>query len=119
MLLVKNISGKGRGIIINEGCWRDTVLDIAHVVPVGVANNGNSLLPHPICNYAFDWRGKECIAMSMISFVNHSSKPNCSLKCNYEDDTISLIAKVDIKKHSELTIDYDCKKLWFTPVEEE
>lgn len=46
------------------------------------------------------------LAMSPISFINHSRTPNCSFAVNEASQTISFSALRNIAEGEELTIDY-------------
>ncbi|MBU1218584.1 SET domain-containing protein-lysine N-methyltransferase [Myxococcota bacterium] len=66
-----------------------------------------------ITEHEFSWPdGGLCLTMGAITFANHSSTPNCSLKPNEKDLTMSLVALRDISPDEELTYNYDCE-LWF------
>ena len=58
-------------------------------------------------HYPMHWTEEfACIAFGIINLVNHSSKPNCRIKIDYDSKTIALLSKKVINAEEELTIDY-------------
>ena len=72
-------------------------------------------------DYIFEWgtsKDKCCVALGLVSMYNHSYKSNCEYFMDFDNDTISVKTVKDIKKGTELTINYngdwnDPAKLWF------
>ena len=46
------------------------------------------------------------LAMAPISFCNHSNQPNCDFVLNEERAEIILVARCDLRRNEEITIDY-------------
>ncbi len=73
-------------------------------------------------DYYFQWddgpegEGRGVVAFGLISFCNHSHRPNARVRRNPARDTLDLVAVSEIAAGEEITIDYQCT-LWFDPQE--
>lgn len=110
---------KGLGVFIIQDIEADTLVEIA---PVLVLNKKDTALIHQtfLHDYYFAWgkkQQKSAIALGYVSIYNHSKTPNCYYECHFENNTISIFSKYNIKAGEELLIDYtmgEDKILWFT-----
>lgn len=108
MIKVTPIEGKGRGVLAMYTIQRGTIIEVAPVKPFDCSQD----LPTELVDLPVEWNDKEdCIVMGASQFVNHSDDPNCVLKRNHDDMTVSLVAMRDIRKGEELTYKY--RKVWF------
>lgn len=103
---------KNRCVHAISDITKGEIIEIAPVVPFTV--NGSAL--NELDDYPIAWRGeRDCIAMGISEFINHSQKPNAKWYNNFKNKTITLKAIKDIYKGEEVTIHYRCK-LWFKPI---
>jgi SET domain-containing protein len=112
-LRVAEIAGKGRGLIAAEPIAAGTLLEAAPVIPMRAADR--LAASHPLSDYAFAWDfppHEEAIALGLVSLVNHSSRPNATIKCDYDTLTLRLVALTPIAAGEEITFDYGIA-LWF------
>lgn len=115
---IKQTKNKGLGVFLHQKIEADTLLEIA---PVIVLNEADTLIIHQtyLHDYYFAWddnQKKSAIALGYISLYNHSKNPNCYYECDFENNTISIFTKENIKAGEELFIDYtmgEDKDLWF------
>jgi len=57
--------------------------------------------------YVYIWKGnKECLALGFGSLFNHKEKSNIDYSCNYKDKCMEYWANSNIRKGSQLFIDY-------------
>ena len=119
-LFVDNTTEKGRGVFSHERIPANTVIEIAPVIVMGIADREHldKTLLH---DYIFEW-GKEknkcAMALGLIPIYNHSYKSNCEYFMDFEDDSIMVKTVRVIENGEELTINYngdwnDTKKIWF------
>ena len=119
-LFVDNTTEKGRGVFSHERIPANTVIEIAPVIVMEIADREHldKTLLH---DYIFEW-GKEknkcAMALGLIPIYNHSYKSNCEYFMDFEDDSIMVKTVRVIENGEELTINYngdwnDTKKIWF------
>ncbi len=119
-LFVDNTTEKGRGVFSHERIPANTVIEIAPVIVMEIADREHldKTLLH---DYIFEW-GKEknkcAMALGLIPIYNHSYKSNCEYFMDFEDDSIMVKTVRVIENGEELTINYngdwnDGKKVWF------
>jgi SET domain-containing protein len=119
-LFVKDTTEKGRGVFTHERIPANTVIEIAPVIVMELADREHldRTLLH---DYIFEW-GKEkdkcCMALGLIPIYNHSYKSNCEYFMDFEDSSIMVKTVRAIENGEELTINYngdwnDGKKVWF------
>lgn len=64
-------------------------------------------------DFSISWKDeRDCIALGLISFINHSETPNTRTENDYDLKLIKIIALVDIEENTELTFSYKCGA-WF------
>jgi len=122
---VKSISQrKGRGAFAKKSIKKETVIDVAYVVPI--PNNEYKKIRKTILyNYCYIWEDpkhiptfKNAITLSVSQFINHSYEPNVKYLYDYENKAIEFSAIKDISKGEELTVNYnglvdDKSPVWF------
>ena len=119
-LYIDIVSGKGRGVFAKKTIPGNTFIEISPVIVMSKADRQwlDKTLMH---DYIFEWgtsKDKCCVALGLVSMYNHSYKSNCEYFMDFDNDTISVKTVKDIKKGTELTINYngnwnDPAKLWF------
>ncbi len=112
---------KGRGVFACAPIPARTVIEGAPVVIV--PEEQRPLIDETILHdYYFQWddgpegEGRGVVAFGLISFCNHSHRPNARVRRNPARDTLDLVAVSEIAAGEEITIDYQCT-LWFDPQE--
>ena len=119
-LYIDTVSGKGRGVFTKKAIPGNTVVEISPVIVMSKADR-QSLDKTLLHDYIFEWgtlKDKCCMALGLVPMYNHSYKSNCEYFMDFDNDTISVKTIRDIKKRTELTINYngdwnDPAKLWF------
>ena len=117
-LSIKNTTERGLGVFTTNEIAANTLIEIS---PVIVLSKKDTALIHKthLHDYYFLWGNKQkqsAIALGYISIYNHSKKANCFHDCNFENNTISIFSKENIKANTELFINYNMdeeKDLWF------
>ncbi len=125
LLEVRYISKKkGRGVFAKKDIEKDTILDIAHVVPI--PNKDYKKIRKTILyNYCYIWEDpkhipefKNAITLSISQFINHSFQPNVKYLYDYEHKALEFTAIRDIAKDEEILVNYnglvdDQNPVWF------
>ena len=119
-LYIDTVSGKGRGVFTKKAIPGNIVVEISPVIVMSKADR-QSLDKTLLHDYIFEWgtlKDKCCMALGLVPMYNHSYKSNCEYFMDFDNDTISVKTIRDIKKRTELTINYngdwnDPAKLWF------
>jgi SET domain-containing protein len=125
LLEVKFISEKkGKGVFAKKDIKKNTIIDIAHVVPI--PNKDYKKIRKTILyNYCYIWEDpknmpafKNAITLSVSQFINHSFEPNVKYLYDYENKAIEFSAIRDISQGEELTVNYnglieDKSPMWF------
>jgi SET domain-containing protein len=119
-LFVADTTEKGRGVFTRERIPVNTVIEIAPVIVMKLAEREHldKTLLH---DYIFEWgkaKDKCCMALGLIPIYNHSYKSNCEYFMDFEDESIMVKTVRVIENGEELTINYngdwnDGKKVWF------
>ncbi len=61
-----------------------------------------------IRRYYFEWDDNQsCIVLGYCMLMNHAFQPNCQYINDFKNKVMNIIALTDIKKGSELLINYD------------
>jgi len=122
---VKTISEKkGRGAFAKKPIKKDTIIDVAYVVPIP-NKEYKKIYKTILYNYCYIWEDPEhmpafrnAITLSVSQFINHSYKPNLRYLYDYENKAIEFSAIKNIRKGEELTVNYnglvyDKSPMWF------
>lgn len=123
ILFIAPSGKKGRGVFTNEDIKAKTIIEVSPVIPLSA---GDRLLIEQtkLFNYIFEW-GKSkklcCIALGYVSLYNHDYDANCLYWMDYKKEIITIEAVKNIKKGSELTVNYNAEpgdktKVWFHTV---
>ena len=119
-LYLDQTKGRGRGVFTVERIPAGTVIEIAPVIVMELADRQHldKTLLH---DYIFEW-GKQkdqcCMALGLIPMYNHDYKSNCEYFMDFDDSTIMVKTVRVIERGEELSINYngdwnDGKKVWF------
>jgi hypothetical protein len=107
------LPGRGRGVVALEAIRRGELLEANPVLPLPPGQSpapGTALFDYP---FAWDEPGYgEAIVLGLASLINHSASPNATLRRDYADRVLRVVALTDIPAGAEITYDYDCP-LWF------
>ena len=119
-LYIDTVAGNGRGVFTKKAILANTVIEISPVIVMSKADREylDKTLLH---DYIFEWgklKDKCCMALGLVPMYNHSYKSNCEYFMDFDNDTITVKTVRDIKKGTEVTINYngdwnDPEKLWF------
>lgn len=119
-IYIATSEGKGRGVFTNEKINSGTVIEIAPVIVMSLADR--KLLDQTLLHdYIFEW-GYDCsqcaMALGWVPVYNHSYNSNCEYEMDFEEQIISIKAMRDIEQGEELFINYngdwdDEKPVWF------
>ena len=122
---VKPISEKkGRGAFAKKPIKKNTVVDVACVVPIP-NKEYKKIYRTVLYNYCYIWEDpehmpafKNAITLSVSQFINHSYEPNLKYLYDYENKAIEFSAIRDISEGEELTVNYnglvdDKSPMWF------
>ncbi|MFW9818624.1 MAG: SET domain-containing protein-lysine N-methyltransferase [Candidatus Thorarchaeota archaeon] len=113
---------KGRGVFAKKDIEKDTIIDVAYVVPI--PNKDYKKIRKTILfNYCYIWEDpeqtpefKNAITLSISQFINHSYKPNVKYLYDYELKAMEFIALRDIAKGEEILVNYNGLVDNFDPV---
>jgi len=111
---------KGRCVYTSEDLHIGDLIEICPIIKIKKGNL-EYLNKTNIYNYYFLWEeeGYEaCVALGYGSLYNHSAQPNAEVVMDYDDNTIRIEAKTEIKSGTEILIDYTggtrgVVELWF------
>ena len=120
MVFLKQITGKGRGVMAAIDLAAHTLIETAPVI-VMEAKDRQLLDQTLLHDYIFEWgetKTQCCMALGLVPMYNHSNKSNCEYFMNYADETIDIKTMEDVKAGDELTINYngnwnDQSDVWF------
>ena len=125
MIEVRFISQKkGKGAFAKKNIEKDTIIDIAHVVPIP-NEDYKKIRKTVLYNYCYIWEDPNlkpeftnAITLSISQFINHSFAPNVKYLYDYENKTMEFSAIRDIAQGEELTVNYnglvdDKSPVWF------
>ena len=109
MIHVKEIEGKGRGVVATADIENGRFIVGSKVVAFIDKDD-------PLRDYAYPWDDeKYALCVGPIAGFNHSYTPNCYWVLDDRDPAwVKVFAAKDIRVGAELTIPYNCK-LWFDP----
>ncbi len=125
LIEVRYISlNKGKGVFAKRNISKDTIVDIAHVVPI--PNKEYKKIKKTILyDYCYVWEDphqlpeyKRAISLSISQFINHSYNPNIQYDYDYDTNSIEYFTIKNISKDEELTVNYnglihDKSPVWF------
>lgn len=108
-LQILKSKGRGRGVFTKEKIAAGTRIETS---PVLVLSYDDTAIVDKtkLHNYIFLWGAREtrsCISLGFCSIYNHSYDPNCIYEMDFEEETMSIITRRDIKKGEELFINYN------------
>ncbi len=122
---VKFISTKkGRGAFAKKAIKKDTIIDVAYVVPIP-NKEYKKIYKTILYDYCYIWEDpdhmpafRNAITLSISQFINHSFIPNLKYLYDYENKAIEFSAIRDISEGEELTVNYnglvdDKSAMWF------
>jgi uncharacterized protein len=119
-LYIDTSSDKGRGVFTKRIIPANTVIEVSPVIVMSKADREylDKTLLH---DYIFEWgklKDKCCMALGLVPMYNHSYKSNSEYFMDFDNDTITVKTVREIKKGTEVTINYngdwnDPAKLWF------
>ena len=120
MVFLKQITGKGRGVMTAIDLAAHTLIETAPVI-VMEAKDRLLLDQTLLHDYIFEWGESKtqcCMALGLVPMYNHSNESNCEYFMNYADETIDVKTMQDVKAGEELTINYngnwnDQSDVWF------
>ena len=114
-LQVKNVHGKGRGVIAKFDFGVHELIEVCPVILFNVKRGEN----HICEEYAFRWDDRRiALALGYGSLYNHSNKPNAYYVQDTRKRTISVYALQEILKDTEIVFNYNGdptsrKPMWF------
>lgn len=100
MFVIKDIPGKGRGLVACENIPKCQIITYGPYMEVP----RNSLKRGPLKNHYWSYAGKDYITFGAQTLCNHDDNPNCF--SDVDDRIDYLVSKRDIKDGEELTLDY-------------
>ena len=119
-LYIDTSHNKGRGVFTKRAIPANTVIEISPVIVMSKADREflDKTLLH---DYIFEWgklKDKCAMALGWVPMYNHSYKSNCEYFMDFDNDNITVRTVRDIKKGTEVTINYNGDwdnpaKLWF------
>lgn len=119
-LYIDTTSNKGKGVFTKKAIPANTTIEVAPVIVM--SKKDRELIDKTLLHdYIFEWgdlKDKCCMALGFVPMYNHSYKSNCEYFMDFDKDTITIKTVKDIKKDTELTINYngdwnDGAKIWF------
>jgi SET domain-containing protein len=119
-LFINETQKKGRGVYTREAISEGSIIEIAPVI-VLPEEEREWIDKSVLYNYYFLWgedNAQTAIALGYGSMYNHSTTPNVAYQMDYEANTITYIAWIDIAAGEELCINYNGdedsqEKVWF------
>jgi len=119
-LYIDTSYNKGRGVFTKKAIPANTVIEISPVIVMSKADREylDKTLLH---DYIFEWgklKDKCAMALGWVPMYNHSYKSNSEYFMDFDNDIITVKTVWDIKKGTEVTINYNGDwnnpaKLWF------
>ncbi|HKO16845.1 MAG TPA: SET domain-containing protein-lysine N-methyltransferase [Gemmatimonadaceae bacterium] len=118
MYAIRQIRGKGRGIVATERIPAGAAIVTCPVVVYDDTDAGR-IAKTRLGDYNFRFgdgerRQRACIVLGVISLCNHASVPNAQLSCDEAAQTMTLVSLREIAPGEEICIRYR-RPLWFTP----
>jgi len=100
---------KGRCVFTSKSFQKGEVICSNHVLVFTY----DLIKKSELDDFSISWKDElDCIALGLISFINHSETPNTRIENDYELKSVKIIALVDIEENTELTFFYKCGA-WF------
>ena len=111
----------GRGIYAKDDIEKGEVIEVCPVIEISEhdASNVKEGILTTYIYYSGKNKEKALIALGFGSIYNHTYAPNAQYRINDAEQTITFAAILDIKKDTEITVNYnhettkDIKPLWF------
>tara|TARA_B100001057_G_scaffold462896_1_gene516320 strand:- start:487 stop:978 length:492 start_codon:yes stop_codon:yes gene_type:complete len=114
---IKEIEGKGLGIVAKEAIKKGTIIESSHVLlfPNTILKDFDQMYGymHPLHSYVFTWDSGKCaVAFGFGSIYNHSNDNNAAWRPSYlflknkEPERIHYVAVKDIQQGEEVCIHY-------------
>ena len=118
------IVNAGRGVYASRAIKKDEIIERCPVIAVPQHDAANLTESMLITYFYFFGKKKEqsLIALGFGSIYNHTYQPNAMYKIQQKEKTIDFIALTDIKKDTEITVNYKGEKsknntpLWFEAI---
>ena len=108
-LYIDKSKGKGRGVFTKEKIPAGTRIETSPVL-LRAYDDSEIVDKTKLHNYLGRWGSREtlsCVALGFCSIYNHDYNPNCEYEMDFDEDTMSIITRRDIKKGEELFINYN------------
>ncbi len=97
---------KIRGLIATEQIAKGSIIEKCPTVLIDIKDE-ECLEKTNLTRYYFKYSDEfHAVGLGYVSLANHSFEPNCELEYDFDNQTISLKALVNIKKGEELTFEY-------------
>ena len=112
-LIVRNIKGKGRGILTTMDIKKGTIICKCPIIPLSFEDT--DLASKTILNYyLFDYDlGKRAVVLGLGSLINHSDKPNSKWTIRTKQNEVVFWASRNIKIGEEITHNYNWdSRMW-------
>lgn len=107
-LVVKISEGRGRGVFTEEDIPNNSLVEISPVIEIHKTDENTIKYV-----YMSSENTKKYLSLGYAGLYNHSDNPNIYAKVEPENDTIVVTSKKDIKKGSELFINYGYRLDYF------
>lgn len=97
---------KGRGVYAEEKIRRGELIEVCQILLIPVTEAIDALDP-----YVFSYNRKFiALALGNGSLFNHAESPNAYCMFDYQDKTLTFMAKKDISRNEEISINYGYTK---------
>jgi uncharacterized protein len=114
------IANAGRGVYAKSDIKKGEVIEVCPIIEISEHDTSN-LNEGILITYLYffgESREKALVALGFGSIYNHTYSPNSEYKIDEKEGTITFIATSDIKKDSEITVNYNgvqknADPLWF------
>ncbi len=107
-LLIKEITGKGRGVVANI---KHSIGDIIEECPLVIIENDAAEYPHIektiLDTYMYDWAGRGAVVLGYGWIYNHSYTPNAIYERDFNRKLMVYRAIKDISSGEEITVNYN------------
>jgi SET domain-containing protein len=118
------ILNAGRGVYARRDVKKDEIIERCPIIEVPKHDMSNLKESILVTYFFYFGKNKEqlLVALGFGSIYNHAYKPNAMYKIKHAERVIEFIALNDIKKDTEITVDYnygnskDSSPLWFTVI---